>query len=73
MSIFYTYELPKRYYTSIIRNCMECPLCYDQFGCMATDDIDDRVRVEGDKIPAFCPLKYRGIEIINNIEEVIDK
>lgn len=64
MGIFYTYELPKRYYTSLIRNCYNCPFCYDTLGCVATDDKDNRVRIDGDKIPENCPLKYKGIKLV---------
>lgn len=62
MATFFKYTLPERKYTSKIRNCFACPFCYDMIGCMATDDIDDRVRVNDETIPEFCPLKYEGIE-----------
>ena len=71
MSVFFTYEIPKRYYTSLIKNCYECTFCYDMLGCMLTDDKDNRVRIKEDKIPDNCPLKYTGVKIINSIDEVI--
>ena len=70
MSIFFTYEIPKRYYKSLIKNCYECSFCYDMLGCMLTDDKDNRVRIKEDKIPDNCPLKYSGEKIINSIDDI---
>ena len=58
----YVYHLTFRT-DSKIKNCYNCPFCYDMLYCVAkSDDGEKYIPAQEYSIPDRCPLKFAGEE-----------